>query len=68
MNDLPIAQLILPPEMIDFGAGQPSPALLPLALLRKAAANRLDGKDAPFLAYGTNQGDGYFRAALADFL
>ena len=54
--------------MIDFGAGQPSPALLPLALLRKAAANRLDGNDAPFLAYGTNQGDGYFRAALADFL
>ena len=54
--------------MIDFGAGQPSPALLPLTVLRKAAANRLDGKDAPFLAYGTNQGDGYFRAALADFL
>ena len=54
--------------MIDFGAGQPSPALLPLTLLRKAAANRLGGKEAPFLAYGTNQGDGYFRAALADFL
>ena len=68
MNDHRIAQLNLPPGMIDFGAGQPSPALLPLALLRKAAANRLDGNDAPFLAYGTNQGDGYFRAALADFL
>ena len=68
MNDPRIAQLNLPPGMIDLGAGQPSPALLPSALLRKAAANRLDGKDAPFLAYGTNQGDGYFRAALADFL
>jgi DNA-binding transcriptional MocR family regulator len=54
--------------MIDFGAGQPSPTLLPLTLLRKAAASRLDGNDAPFLAYGTNQGDGYFRAALADYL
>ena len=32
MNDLRIAQLSLPPGMIDFGAGQPSPALLPLAL------------------------------------
>ena len=68
MNDIRIAQLNLPPGMIDFGAGQPSPALLPLTLLRKAAANRLGGKEAPFLAYGTNQGDGYFRAALADFL
>jgi len=57
VNDIRIAQLNLPPGMIDFGAGQPSPALLPLTLLRKAAANRLGGKEAPFLAYGTNQGD-----------
>ncbi len=68
MNRLRIAQLNLPPGMIDFAAGQPSPALLPLALLRKAAANRLTGNDAPFLAYGAEQGDGYFRAALAGFL
>jgi len=54
--------------MIDFGAGQPSPALLPLALLKEAAASRLDGNDPSFLAYGTNQGDGYFRAVLADYL
>jgi len=68
VDDLPIAQLNLPPEMIDFGVGQPGPALLPLPLLRKAAENRLDGNDAPFLAYGAEQGDGYFRAALAAFL
>ena len=68
MNDPRIAQLYLPPGMIDFGAGQPSPALLPLALLKEAAANRLDGNDPSFLAYGTNQGDGYFRAVLADYL
>jgi 2-aminoadipate transaminase len=68
VNDPRIAQLFLPPGMIDFGAGQPSPALLPLALLKEAAANRLDGNDPSFLAYGTNQGDGYFRTALAGFL
>jgi DNA-binding transcriptional MocR family regulator len=68
VNDPRIAQLNLPPGMIDFGAGQPGPALLPLALLKEAAANRLDGNDPSFLAYGTNQGNGYFRTALADFL
>ena len=68
MNDLRIVQLNLPPKMIDFGVGQPGPALLPLALLRKAAENRLDGNDAPFLAYGAEQGNGNFRAALAAFL
>jgi len=68
MNDPRIAQLNLPPGMIDFGVGQPGPSLLPLMLVRKAAANRLDGNDPSFLAYGTNQGDGYFRAVLADYL
>jgi 2-aminoadipate transaminase len=68
VNEHRIAQLSLPPGIIDFGPGQPSPALLPLALLRKAAAHRLDGDDAPFLAYGAEQGDGYFRTALAGFL
>jgi DNA-binding transcriptional MocR family regulator len=58
----------MPPDMIDFSAGQPSPSLLPLALLREAAADRLSGHDAPFLAYGAEQGDGYFRTALAGFL
>ena len=54
--------------MIDFGVGQPSPALLPLALLKEAAVSRLEENDPSFLAYGANQGDGYFRAALAQFL
>ena len=68
VTDLRIAQLDMPPDMIDFSAGQPSPSLLPLASLRKAAADRLGGHDAPFLAYGAEQGDGYFRTALAGFL
>lgn len=67
-NDPRIAQLEMPPGMIDFSAGQPSPSLLPLKLLRKAAANRLNGDDAAFLAYGANQGNGFFRTALAGFL
>jgi DNA-binding transcriptional MocR family regulator len=67
-NDPRIAQLNLPPGLIDLGVGQPSPSLLPLKLLRKAAASRLDGNDASFLAYGAEQGNGFFRDALAGFL
>jgi DNA-binding transcriptional MocR family regulator len=54
--------------MIDFGVGQPSPSLLPLSLLEKAAQHRLNRNDASLLAYGSQQGDGYFRIALARFL
>ena len=68
MNDPQIAQLNLPPGVIDFGVGQPSPALLPLALVKEAAVSRLGENDPSFLAYGANQGDGYLRAALAHFL
>jgi 2-aminoadipate transaminase len=61
-------QLNIPPGMIDFGVGQPSPALLPLTLLKEAAGQRLSSRDASLLAYGAEQGDGYFRLALARFL
>jgi 2-aminoadipate transaminase len=62
------AQLDIPPGRIDFGVGQPSPGLLPLAPLKEAAAQRLNSRDASLLAYGAEQGDGYFRLALAQFL
>ena len=68
ITDLRIAQLHMPPGVIDFSAGQPSPSLLPLALIRKSAVDLLGGDDAPFLAYGAEQGDGYFRTTLAAFL
>ena len=68
MDRLQTAQLNLPPDMIEFGAGQPSPSLLPLELLREAAASRLGHDDAAYLAYGVEQGDGSFRQVLADFL
>jgi len=65
---LQTTQLNIPKGMIDFGVGQPSPSLLPLSLLEKAAQHRLSSNDASLLAYGSQQGDGYFRTALARFL
>ena len=53
--------------MINLGIGQPSPSLLPLELMRQAAAHRL--REHPeLLAYGLEQGDGHFRQTLADYL
>ena len=68
MDTIRTVQVNIPPERIDFGVGQPSPGLLPLAPLKEAAAHRLGRRDASLLAYGTEQGDGYFRLALAGFL
>ncbi|MFO7633420.1 MAG: PLP-dependent aminotransferase family protein [Caldilinea sp.] len=56
------------PDVIDFGAGHPGDALLPRTLMKEAAALRLAQPDASLLQYGLEQGDGYFRHALAEFL
>jgi 2-aminoadipate transaminase len=61
-------QINLDPDVIDLGVGQPQLALLPLDLIQKAATERLAQGDASFLQYGAEQGDGFFRLALADFL
>lgn len=58
----------IPPDVIDLGLGDPSLSLLPLDLIREAAKARLSQDDNLFLQYGAEQGDGYFRIALADFL
>ena len=68
MNNLRTAQLNLAPDMIELGAGQPGPALLPRESLRQAAEHRLAICDNAYLAYGTEQGDGFFRSVLASFL
>ncbi len=68
MTALITTQVNPPPDMIDFGIGQPRPDLLPLELLKKAAAQRLGSGDAAYLAYGRGQGDDFFRRALAAFL
>ncbi len=56
------------PRIIDLGIGHPQYKLLPLELMHKAVQLRFSAGDAYFLQYGTRQGDGYLRLALADFL
>jgi 2-aminoadipate transaminase len=65
---LPTSQVNIPPGVIDLGVGDPPFSLLPLALLREAAETRFSQNDPYFLQYGAEQGDGYFRLALANFL
>lgn len=65
---LPVIQTPIPPDFIDLGAGEPALALLPVDLLHQAAELCFDQNDPAFLQYGTEQGNGYFRQALAEFL
>jgi DNA-binding transcriptional MocR family regulator len=65
---IPTWQIRIPDGVIDLGIGDPSFSLLPLDLMRRAAENRFALNDPTFLQYGAEQGDGYFRMALADFL
>ena len=61
-------QISVPDGFLDLGRGDPQLALLPLDLLHRAAGLRLQQADNSFLQYGPEQGDGYLRLALADFL
>lgn len=54
--------------IIDLGIGQPPPELLPAELLRQGAQLRFADPDKSWLQYGPEEGDGYFRVALASFL
>ena len=63
-----ITQLNIASEMIDLGVGQPDPELLPLEVMQQAARHRLDRMQKEPLQYGNEQGSGFFRATLADFL
>ena len=54
--------------LIDLGMGNPDTRLLPVESIRRSAEEYFAGGDPRPLQYGTEQGDGYFRAALADFL
>lgn len=68
MNPHPVIQNIIPAGVIDLGLGNPPLSLLPLDLIRESAQGTLAQGDTSFLQYGVEQGDGYFRAALANFL
>jgi DNA-binding transcriptional MocR family regulator len=57
-----------PPGTINFGIGQPSDDLLPVALMRDAAERFFSRARPADLNYGERQGDARFRRALAAFL
>jgi 2-aminoadipate transaminase len=61
-------QRVIPPGVIDFSLGQPDATLLPLDLFRQATEHRFSYADSLLLQYGAEQGDGYLRLALADYL
>ena len=65
---LPVTQSQFSPDVIDLGAGEPNQAVFPLEMLHRAAETRFAQGDPSFLQYGIEQGDGYFRLALAKFL
>ena len=62
------SQKEIPAGMIDLGIGQPSPWLLPVEAMQKAAAHCAADPGCVLLAYGAEQGDGHFRLALSRFL
>jgi 2-aminoadipate transaminase len=65
---IPISQTYVPEGMIDLGVGTPDFAHLGHDMLRRAAEACFARNDPSFLQYGTEQGHGYFRIALAKFL
>jgi len=67
-NFIPTYQTYVPKGMIDLGVGNPDFSLLPLDMLQRAAEACFVKGDPTFLQYGTEQGHGYFRLTLADFL
>ena len=55
-------------DFIDLGVGQPAASLLPAHIIQQAAEHRLAHDATAYLQYGAEQGDGYFRECLAQFL
>lgn len=69
-SDAPVrsTQVWLPPGWVNFGIGQPDFGLLSLDLMQRAAHHRLSQGNPYLLNYGSEQGDGYVRNALAGYL
>jgi DNA-binding transcriptional MocR family regulator len=68
MSEPNITQISVRPGFIDLGMGNPDFDLLPLELLHQSAEAYFAAGDPRPLQYGMEQGDGYFRSALANFL
>jgi DNA-binding transcriptional MocR family regulator len=65
MSDLfPNTQMLQRPGIIDLAWGHPSPTLLPLAELQRAAVSMIERRGAAALAYGAEQGAGPLLAWL----
>jgi 2-aminoadipate transaminase len=56
------------PHVIDLGVGHPNTAHLPLSRLYRAVQARFATGDPYYLQYGAEQGDGYLRLGMGDFL
>ena len=67
-NHIRTSQSHIPEGMIDLGVGDPRFDLLPLGMLQSATENCFAGRRPVLPAIWTEQGDGYFRSALAGFL
>jgi DNA-binding transcriptional MocR family regulator len=65
---LSVTQIQIPSGFIDLGIGDPQLSLLPAELIRQSAESCFARNDPSFLQYGAEQGNGYFRLALAKFL
>jgi len=65
---MPIEQTDVPPGIIDLGSGNPSLEVLPIEILERASANYFSAGDRRTLQYGAERGNGYFLAALVEFL
>jgi len=68
MTEFQITQFELPADFIDLGMGNPDLDLLPLDALRQSSDAFFALDDPRPLQYGIEQGNGYFRLALASFL
>lgn len=55
-------------ELLNFKVGQPAPRMLPLDLIRQAAAKKFEEEDPLFLQYGYISGYKKFRTRLAQFI
>ncbi len=67
-NKIITSNFDFPSDRIDLSIGQPGTSLLPLALLAQAAEHCLNQDNSYILAYGAEQGNGYFHDVLAGFL
>lgn len=68
MSQPQITQFDLPPDMIDLGLGDPDLSLLPVRAINKSAEGYFKSGDPRSLQYGIEQGNGFFRRSLANYL